>query len=165
MTHLQSREQFHQILSSFHTAMLVTQGDDGELRARPMSIASVEADDELWFVTGVASQKAGDVLRNKRVVVVLQGPSKFASVSGEAELIVNSARGKALWKESFRPWFPEGPSDPRLALVRVRPRSADFWDLSGLHGVRFLFKAVRHAIEGKRMGDGPDEFHARVHLQ
>jgi general stress protein 26 len=165
MTHVESREQFHGLLSSFSTAMLVTRSQDDELWARPMSIASIEPDDELWFVTGIGSQKAGDVIRDKRVVVVLQSPSKFASVSGEAEVIVNVERARRLWSESQRPWFPDGPSDPQLALVRVRPHFVEFWDLSGLHGVRFFWKAMQHAIKGERMSDTTtDESHARVHL-
>lgn len=144
--------------------MLVSHATDGTPHARPMAVASAESTGDVWFATGIDSIKASELLRDARVVVVFQGPAKFLSVSGEAQVIVNASRAAELWNEAWRPWFPEGPSDPKLALVHVRPHEAEFWNLSGMHGVRYLFNAVRHAIRGERMGDGPPDHHARLAL-
>ncbi len=35
---------------------------------------------------------------------------------------------RELWSEPVRVWFPKGPEDPDIALVRVRAREATYWD-------------------------------------
>lgn len=164
MAHQKPREQFEELLRNFSTGMLVSHANDGTPHARPMAVASVEPGSDIWFATGIDSLKASELLRDPRVVVVFQGPTTFLSISGEAQVIVNASRAAELWSEAWRPWFPDGPSDPKFALVHVRPREAEFWNLSGMHGVRYLFDAVRHAIKGERMSDEPADYHARVAL-
>jgi general stress protein 26 len=160
----QERE-FQTLLRSFATAMLVTHSKNGELRGRPMSVASVEDDGDLWFTTGVNSTKADELLADPRVVVVFEDGTKHVSVSGNARLLVNRDKAEELWSEAWRPWFPGGPDDPELCLVHVRSQEAEYWDMSGLRGIRYLFDAVKHVVKGERMGDDPDKsHHAKVAL-
>lgn len=47
---------FRDLLCEFETAVLVTH-TEGILRARPMAIAQIEDNCDLWFITGEATAK------------------------------------------------------------------------------------------------------------
>ena len=40
-------------------------------------------------------------------------------------------------------WFPKGPDDPDLVLLSVEPEIAEFWDVGGIKGLRYLFDAAK----------------------
>ncbi len=163
-TTLSQRDHLDELVREFRTAMLVTHGASGELRARPMSVAGVEDSGDLWFSTGISSTKADELLTDSRVAVVMQDPSRFVCISGEAELIVNREKASELWNEAWRPWFPGGPSDPEFALVHVRSRRAEFWDITGVGGALYVLNAARHAATGTRLDDADAKHHAKVEL-
>ena len=162
MTQPQKESKFEDLVREFSTAMLVTHDDEGGLHARPLSVASVDPGGELWFTTGSNSGKVAEVFHDRRVAVVLQGSSKYVSVSGNAEIVVDHAKAAALWSEAWRPWFPGGADDPELVLVRVMATEAELWDLRGLAGFVYLFNAVKHVVKRERMGDTPDLHHDKV---
>lgn len=164
MTHVEKEEKFDRLIASFDDAMLVTHGDDGELHARPLSLASADANGDVWFSTGTHSGKVKEMFHDRRVAVIMQGSSRYVSLTGTAEIVVDRAKAAAMWKETWRPWFPGGPDDPELVLVHVRATEAEFWDLRGLAGIKYVFDAVKHALTGERMSDGPAPHHDRVHL-
>jgi len=161
---LAQRDHLDGLVRDFRTAMLVTHGTEGQLRARPMSVAAVEDSGDLWFSTGISSTKADEMLTDARVAVVMQDASRFVCVSGEAELIVNREKAAELWNEAWRPWFPGGPNDPEFALVHVRSKRAEFWDISGVGGALYVLNAARHAATGTRLDDGNAKHHAKVEL-
>lgn len=158
------RARFDELVRGFDTAMLVTHPPDGGMRARPLSVASVDAEGDLWFSTGSNSGKVAELLGDPRVAIVMQGPSRFVSITGTAEIVIDSERAAALWQEAWRPWFPGGANDPELVLVHVRATEAEFWDLSGIRGLVYLFDAAKHAMTGERMTDGPAAHHDTVRL-
>jgi general stress protein 26 len=164
MTHIEKEEKFTQLIGSFGEGMLVTHGKDGELHARPLTLASAEANGEVWFSTGAHSGKVAEIFQDRRVAVIMQGSSRYLSLTGTAEIVVDRAKAGALWRETWRPWFPGGPDDPELVLVHIRANQAEFWDLRGLGGVMYVFDAVKHALKGERMSDGPSRHHDTVRL-
>jgi general stress protein 26 len=51
--------------------------------------------------------------------------SLFVSISGRAERVVDRGRIKSLWNPMVSSWFPHGPDDPLVVLVRVWPHAAE----------------------------------------
>jgi general stress protein 26 len=146
-------QDFREILTHFDTAMLVSHEPDGHLRARPMNVAEVLHDGELWFVTSLESQKTREVADNPQVAAVMQGGGRYLVVSGRARIVMDPARIERVWKESWRPWFPDGPKDPRLCLIHVDPQEAEYWDTTGVRGLRFAFQAAKAYVTGHRIED------------
>jgi len=60
-------------------------------------------------------------------------------------------------------WY-DSPEDPHLALLVVEVRRGEYWDRSGLRGLRFLARAGRALIEGETLSDDLDATHAEVRL-
>jgi len=75
------------------------------------------------------------------------------SLSGHGELVHDRERIKMLWTSFAKPWFPEGPETPNLALLKFVPHSAEYWDAPSSRMVRLLAMAAS-AIAGKPIGMG-----------
>ena len=61
-------------------------------------------------------------------------------------------------------WF-DGPEDPQIRLLVLRAENAEYWDNSGVSGVKFLLKAAAAYVSGKEMRDPNDpKIHAKVSL-
>ncbi len=159
----EQREHFHKLLMQFHTAMLVTHADAGQMRARPMALARVEEDGRVWFITGAESAKIHEIEADTHVHIICQNDhSAYLSMSGRAELVQDRARIAELWQEPFRVWFPGGKDDLQIALILVRPERGEFWDSSGFLKIKYLFEAARAYASGQTPGVEEGEQHGRV---
>ena len=164
---VQPIEKFRELMDEFEDAMLVSLDAGGQLRGRPMRIVAHNRDvsDDLWFVTGVDSEKLEEIFQDQRVAVTMADGKRFLSISGEARPVVDPAKIEAMWQESWKLWFPEGPRSGRIALIQVLPVRAEYWDRSFPHGLRFAVEAAKAYFEHKRI-DEPDapEQHGKVRL-
>jgi general stress protein 26 len=165
MAHQSEKEHLHELVRGFNTAMLVTRMGSEQLHARPMSVANVDENGDIWFTTSIDSGKVSEMLHDRHVAVIMQGRTQYLSISGRAQVFSDVEKAAAVWSEAWRPWFPGGPSDAELVLVKVIPHEAEYWDLSGIKGVRYVYEAVKHVLKGARMSDAGTEHHAKVDLR
>ena len=143
------RKHLHELLESFDTAMLITRHHDGN-HARPMAVAAVEGSDCVWFVMSDDSPKAAELRADSRVSATFQAARKFVALSGTAEIVRDRAKIHALWKDTWKVWFPDGKDDPSIALIRVSVDDAELWDSAGAKGVKYVFEAVKSVLAGER---------------
>jgi len=134
------------VLRSFDACMLTTMTADGLLHARPLAIAAVEDDGHVAMFTDDDSPKAFEIMHDARIAVTMQGPRKFAALSGFARLNRDRDRIRALWQQQFEPWFALGVDDPKIVVVEVEPEAVEIWDHSGFKGIRALFERARAAM-------------------
>jgi general stress protein 26 len=160
----EARVRFHHLLSAFSCGMLVTRTPDGGLRARPLAVAGVEENDDLWFVTRLATGKVTEVLKDPHVCVTFQDGARYLSVTGRAVVVCNAEKLQTVWRERWRTWFPDGPHDPQVVLLQVSAEEGEFWDRGGLAGVRYLFRAGRAYLAGEEYVPAANE-HQKVNLQ
>ena len=76
------------------------------------------------------------------------GDDSYVSVSGQARAVDDQGQKEALWTPMAKAWFPGGPTDPDLALLAVRIRHAEYWDVDESKMVQ-LFKMAKAAITGE----------------
>jgi len=148
VSNIDKKKHFLKLIDEFDDAMLVTHAPDGELRARPMAIADTNDDGEVFFVTSVATGKVDELLRDERTLVTLQGTRKWISLTGRADFVDDRQRIRDLWKSQWALWFSEGPEDPNVVLIRIRPEEAEYWDMSGKTMATFAFRALRALFTG-----------------
>ena len=152
-------------MSGFKTAMLVTRTDDGDMRARPLSIAGSRDDGALYFSTAIESPKVRELDVDPHVNVVMQDGRRFVSLSGIARVVSDRALVDQLWSESWKVWFPKGKDDPSLCILAVDPVEAAYWDMSGTAGIKYVFEMAKAYVTGKRPPSDNDQRHtARVKL-
>ena len=134
----ESREKVWAMIKDIRVATFVTQtasmpGQDGGnlLRARPMVAVERSGDaNELWFFTPAGSGKVQEIETHSQVCLSYADPSNenYVSISGTADISHDRALIKKYWSEPMRTWFPKGAEDPSLALIRVVPEAAEYWD-------------------------------------
>ena len=79
--------RFCELLGQFDTAVLITHGYDTFFRSRPMLIARIEDNGDLWFITSEESAKVHEIEADTRVHVICQhGRSSCVTVTGHASL-------------------------------------------------------------------------------
>lgn len=156
-------EKIHGLLSNFSTAMLTTAGDKAVFHARPMEIAHLDPDCAVWFFTSLKSPKVEEIRQDQHVLLTFQKDhSVYLTLNGTADLVSDRTRIEALWKESFRAWFPDGVADPELVLVKIIPVTAEFWDNSGIQGLRYLYEAAKARLSGTRPHIEEGEVHGLI---
>ncbi|MBA4032058.1 MAG: general stress protein [Planctomyces sp.] len=158
-------QKLHDLLSDFQVAMLVTRTADGELRSRPMAVAQVEAEGTLWFFTQRQSGKVDEIGDDHHVNVAMQSSSKFVSLTCTSQPVNDRAKVQELWNESWKTWFPKGPHDPSLTLLRVDATAGEYWDNSGTSGLKYLIKAGQAYLAGETPDVSNDPtIHGKVKL-
>lgn len=120
------REMMHDI----PVAMLTTVARDGSLNSRPMVNVNDTFDGDLWFFTAYDDPKVAEIAANSAVNVSFAAPAKgrYVSAAGTAELVRDAKRIELHWTDACEPWFPNGPQDPNLGLLKVNVESAAYWD-------------------------------------
>ncbi len=148
-TERDKREHLISLFEDVETVMLVTQSIDGQLRGRPMGLAEVRPDGTIYFNTSMDSGKVPEIAANPNVAVILQQKTRWASISGRAEVVRDAQLTDRLWRESWRVWFPEGKNDPMLCLIHLEPTSGEYWDSSGAKGISFVIEAAKAYLGGR----------------
>lgn len=154
-------EKLHDLVADFTDAMLVTRSLSGGLHARPMRIADLEHDADLWFVSSTNSGKIHEIEEKPEVNVTLQGGGKYISLSGRVSIDNDRSKIESMWREPLRTWFPEGKDDPRIVLLRFEASEGEYWDNSGAQGIKYLFKAGKAYLQGKTP-DIDQSIHSKV---
>ncbi len=144
-------QKFCEQLREFSTAMLITKAGGGKLRARPMAIADVEDNGSFSFLTARDTEKVQEIESNTLVHVACQKDrSLYLSINGLATLSDDREKIESVWSEEFDVWFPEGPSDPKVALIRVCPSDAEYWDNTGIKKVDYIWQVASSYLTGTK---------------
>jgi general stress protein 26 len=135
--------------------MLTTVAPDGGLRSRPMSTQGRGLENgEVRFFTGDNSGKVAEIDAEHEVNLAYAEPKeqRYVSLSGTARVLRDPARAKELWSPEVKAWFPGGPENPHLALLRVRVHTAEYWDApSGKMAA--LIALAKQKMSGRAAGD------------
>ena len=126
----EDRMKVWELIKDIRIAILVTVDDEGAMRSRPMAAQQDEFSGDLWFFTDIESGKIDEIEGNPKVLLGYSNPSKqeYVSVNGTASIVRDADKIKSLWSESMRVWFPKGPKDAGIALLKVSIESAEYWD-------------------------------------
>jgi general stress protein 26 len=119
-----------ELIRGVPTCMLTTVLGDGLPHARPMVAPDEPFDGSLWFLTEREGHLAHEIRRNPHVGVTFSDAAagRHVSLSGTARLVEDRAVISRLWRAPMEAWFPLGPVDPAIALIRVDPVMAWFWE-------------------------------------
>jgi general stress protein 26 len=124
-------EKLSGMLKDIDFCMLSTVGSDGNIHSRPMSLnGEIDKEGNLWFFTSSNSLKAHEIESSPRVNASFANPDDqvYVSASGTAEIITDRAKIKELWTPILKAWFPDGPEQADLALLKVTLEKAEYWD-------------------------------------
>jgi general stress protein 26 len=115
------------LLAHIPVAMLTNPDAQGELYSRPMWLLEIDADGALWFFTSLKASKL-NLLEQVNLSFSDHSRATYVSLTGRCELNTDVATRNRLWTPKAKPWFPEGPESPNLALLKFIPASAEYWN-------------------------------------
>ena len=145
-----------ELLADERIGMFTTTSPEGTLTSRPMSLQQVEFDGDLWFFASRSSRKVAHLDADPQVNVVTVGSSSWVSLTGHASVVDDPAKKQELWNSVVEAWFPGGPDDPDVVLIRVEAASAEYWDSPGGR-VASLISFAKAKVTGRPYDGGENE--------
>jgi general stress protein 26 len=144
------REKVWSLIQDIKVALMVTRNTDGALHARPMVAAQKGFDGVLWYLSREGAPKLGEILDDPHVLLAYSDPHKqnYVSVSGRASLVRDPTVIKAHWSEGARVWFPKGPDEGDICLIKVEAESAEYWDAPSASWV-YAYGYVKARLTGE----------------
>jgi general stress protein 26 len=141
-----------ELIREIEIALLTTLDEAGNLHARPIQTLHVEGREALWFFTDWGSPKVDEVIHDLRVGLTYTDAAKhhYVAVAGTGRIFRDAAKARELWRMEQRAFYPEGPEDARLALLRVSIERAEYWIAP--NGASYLVAALKAALTGAPAG-------------
>ncbi len=140
------------LIKDIRFGMLTHRADSGELHAHPLTTQNKDIDEQsqLYFFIPRNGELYQRLQRDSQVNVNYADPGKdsYVSLSGNAGFIEDMAKKEALWSPMAKAWFPDGVTDPNLALLSVRIGHAEYWDVKENKMLQ-LFRMAAAAVTGK----------------
>jgi general stress protein 26 len=122
------------LLKDIDLCQMATRGEGGELHARPMSNnGQVEFDGVSWFFAPGDGRLADELRADPSAVTAYRAGEgyTFVSISGRVTIDEDVERKKEHWLAELERWFPNGPEDPNVLLLRLEADHAEWWTEDG----------------------------------
>jgi general stress protein 26 len=129
-----SKKMLAQVMKNIDLCMMTTVGAYGHLHSRPMSNnRNVDWDGETWFFAYADSSQVKETEREPNVNLAYALPDEivFVSVTGHGEIVKDDNQKKALWYDGLKRWFPDGPEDNEVVLIKVTGKYVHYWSKEG----------------------------------
>jgi len=149
-------EKLVELVKDVKIAMLITNAKAaGNLSGRPMGVNKIDDDGTMWFFTKASSHKVDELAENNQVSVAIQDQDKgvYLMINGSAELSFDKTKMEKLWNPIMKVWFADGLEDPDMALIKVTPTEANYWD-SSANAVVVVFNMLKAVVTGKAYSAG-----------
>ncbi len=160
---LMSIEKLKEKIEDIEICMFSTVEPDGRILSRPMSTRKMDPDGTLWFFTNELSEKVDELEMYENVNLAYANVNKqsYVSISGSAEIVKDRMVIDKLWSPILKAWFPRGLEDPNLALIKVIPHSAEYWNASSSKMEQML-NVAKAIMKGKQYETGE---HGQINLR
>ena len=157
-------EKLYGLLKDFNTVMLVTM-DGSECHARPMAVARVDENTDLWLFTSRDSAKVREIKADASVQVLGQeGWTNSVVLVGRAHVVEDRAMIREMWKPALKVWFPEGAEDPNIVLLHIKGERAEYWDSTGMNRFSYLYQTIKAVATGTTPEIREGDQHGKVFL-
>jgi len=153
LTASEGLEKLKELVNAINICLFSTnlQKNDGAT-FRPMSAQEVDEDGNIWFFSGLDSDKNLEIQKDNVVQLVFSDPSQssYLIVNGVAEIVIDSKKVEELWSPEIKIWFEKGKEDPNISLIKVKTQTAFYWDKEGNKMINF-FKYLASVATGSNL--------------
>lgn len=153
-----SFEKVKEIANDTRVAMLTTIDEHGHLHSRPMALNDIEEDGTMWFFTSKFSDKVSEIREESQVNLSFANASSsnYLSIAAKATLVEDQQVINEKYNTFVKAWFPEGTESNKIALLKITPSTAEYWDGAGSKLAQ-LFKVGAALIKGEAYSGGENE--------
>ncbi len=145
-----------ELAKDIRIAMFTTTDSEGHQLSRPMAQQEVEFDGDLWFFAARDSRKVAHITSHPEVNVSMSSSDTWISIEGDAVVVDDMAKKKELWNKVVEAWFPDGPEDSNIVLLKVNAHSAEYWDSPGGR-IASAISFVKAKVTGEPYDGGENE--------
>lgn len=117
------------LIEHAHVGMLTTRHGEA-LHARPMGIKARREDGAIYLLTDVNTHKDDAIRMDPHVNFAIHEGPRYLSISGTAQVTNDRTKIREIWGPAAQAWW-DGPDDPNLRLLTIRPREAHYWKTPG----------------------------------
>ncbi|WP_442928146.1 pyridoxamine 5'-phosphate oxidase family protein [Microbacterium sp. No. 7] len=82
------------------------------------------------------------------VGVALSTNDAWVSLAGDAEVVDDLERLREYWSPAVEAWFPDGPEDPNVTLLKIDAASGEYWSSPG-GAVASIISLVKSKVTGE----------------
>ncbi len=122
------------LIKEIDICLLTTRGEDGALDARPISNNGlVDWDGQSWFFAPRHGAMVRQLEADPEATAGYRATEgfTFVSVSGPVSIEDDVELKERFWMADLERWFPGGPSDPDVVLLRLDAQRARWWTAEG----------------------------------
>lgn len=152
------RQELEDLLKHHDYALLTTRGADGHFHTRPMALSKKRrSGSEIFLPTWVDTQKVQDLEADAHCSLAFhatENSSTYLSVSGIVEIVRDKQTIHDLWEPGWKPWFPKGPDEGDIALLRFIPEHAEYVHPAG-GKLKVLFSTAKALVTKQRPEPAP----------
>ena len=132
-------ERVCDIIESVGVCMLTTQAG-GRLRARPVEPRPDRKSGLIFVMTDVRSAKQEEIEAKPEVnLVFIDAKAKaYLSITARACVTGDICKIEQVWRLTDKVWWPGGPSDSNVCLLRIEPKAGELWDGPASTAVAFF---------------------------
>jgi general stress protein 26 len=130
---------------------MVTTHAGGRMRSRPMHAIPDRDENVIYFITDTRGAKDDEIAAAPDVCLAFAdiGDNTYLSITGTAETVRDPEKAEELWSTEAQAWWPRGPRDPAVRVLRVVPEQAEYWDTRG-NSITVALKLVAARMTGKQ---------------
>lgn len=155
-THEDAVAKLAELAADIRIAMLTTVDDGGALVSRPMAQQEVKFDGDLWFFAERDSATVAHVTGRPQANVSLTSNDTWVSLHGSVAVVDDRAKAHELWNKIVEAWFPEGPDDANVVLLKFTADGAEYWDTPGGR-VASVLSLAKAKVTGEPYSGGENE--------
>ncbi|ATD66271.1 hypothetical protein CNR27_01405 [Luteimonas chenhongjianii] len=145
------------LIEDIDITMFTSVGPGGYLVSRPLSTQKARFDgSRVWFFVASDSPKVAEITRNSKVNLAYasKGRNTYVSMAGDAYVNDDPEKIEEFWDDALKAYFPRGVNDPKLTLIEVQMRTAEYWDGPGsLIGKAIAFAVAQVTRRKEAMGE------------
>jgi len=130
---------------------MVTTHAGGRMRSRPMHAIPDRDENAIYFITDTRGAKDDEIAAAPDVCLAFAdiGDNTYLSITGSAALVRDPAKAEEFWSTETQAWWPRGPHDPSVRVLRVEPEQAEYWDTRG-NAITVALKLMAARMSGER---------------
>lgn len=147
----QAREKISEMVEGIRFGILESNLGSVPTHAVPMATKKVDEQGVIWFISHSDSEHNAHIQQDNRVQLMYADPGSrdFLVLYGTATITKDHETLKDLYdRKTDATWF-DGPSDPHLTAISVKPEEGHYWDSDDNRLVN-LFKMGKAALTGDK---------------
>jgi general stress protein 26 len=126
---VEHEDRIWNIVEETGVGMLTTRFAGG-LRARPLEARPDRAAGVIYFIIDVRGLKDDEIEADPHVCFTLTNAhdKAYLSITARAEVLTDALLAAKYWKKTDDVWWPGGPDDEHVRVLKLDPLRAELWD-------------------------------------